>query len=154
LEPELPDPPPYVPLVGPTAPASPRPESDSEDPNRKEEASEPNLPMSSNGSLIIPPLPLMALEKDMNHWGRSPNWEANKQGGRNPGCGAMAPAPGSRAAIVPGRQVICDQTHAVRVPAFHYHQPPELAAAHPSILRETTGCNGALDQHHAQPPTQ
>jgi hypothetical protein len=55
LEPELPDLPPYVPLVGITAPDSLRPESDSEDPNRKEEASEPN-PHPSNGSLHIPPL--------------------------------------------------------------------------------------------------
>jgi hypothetical protein len=41
-EPEPPDLPPYGPLVCLTALASPRPKSDSEDPNRKEEASEPN----------------------------------------------------------------------------------------------------------------
>jgi hypothetical protein len=41
-EPEPPDPPPYVPLVRLAAQASLRPESSSQDPNRKEEASEPN----------------------------------------------------------------------------------------------------------------
>jgi hypothetical protein len=41
-EPEPPGPPPYVPPVHPSTAASPRPKSDSEDPNRKEEALEPN----------------------------------------------------------------------------------------------------------------
>jgi hypothetical protein len=41
-EPEPPNPPPYVPLVCLAAPASPRPEFDSEDLNGKEEALEPS----------------------------------------------------------------------------------------------------------------
>jgi hypothetical protein len=52
---ELPDLPPYVPPVCLTTPASPRPESNSEDPSGKLEASELNPPpVSPNGSLIIP----------------------------------------------------------------------------------------------------
>jgi hypothetical protein len=114
--------------------------------------------MSANGSLVIGRYTLFAFDGSRERYkllGKVAKlWEANKQGGRNPGCGAMPPAPGSRTPITPGRWVLCSQTHATRVPALHYHQPPELAAAHPSILRGTTGCYRALDQHHAQPPTQ
>jgi hypothetical protein len=73
-EPELPDPPPYVPLVHPTTPASPRSESDSEDPNGKEEALEPNPhTYHPRAPSLCPSLPSMVLEKDMSHWGRSLN---------------------------------------------------------------------------------
>jgi hypothetical protein len=81
-------------------------------------------------------------------------WKANKQGGRKPSCGVMPLVLGCRAIITPGRWVIHDHTYAIRVPALHYHQLPELTTAHPSTLRGTTGHNRALDQHHVQLPTQ
>jgi hypothetical protein len=63
LEPELPDPPPYVPMLRPTALASLRCESNSEDPNRKEEALElKSHPWHPTAPLLYPPLPSMALE--------------------------------------------------------------------------------------------
>jgi hypothetical protein len=94
-EPEPPDLSPYVPLVHLVTLASPRPGSNSEDPNRKKEASEPNPhPCHPMAPSLYPPVPLMALENEP--LGKVTKfWEANKQGGRNPGCGAMPPAPGS-----------------------------------------------------------
>jgi hypothetical protein len=92
--------------------------------------------MSSNGSLFIPSFAIDGLRERYEPLGKVAElWEANKQGGRNLGYDTMPPVPGSRAAITPGRWVTCNQTHAIHVPALHYHQPPELAAAHPSILR-------------------
>jgi hypothetical protein len=153
---EPPDLPPYIPLVCPAAPDSPRPESDSEDPNGKEAASEPNpSPCHPTTPSLYRPFAFDGPGERYKPLGKvSELWEANKQKGRNPAHGAMPPAPGSWATITPGRRVIHGQTHAVCVSALHYHQRPELAAAHPSILRGTTGCNRALDQHHAQTPTQ
>jgi hypothetical protein len=111
--------------------------------------------MSSNGSLIIPSFAFDGPGDRYEPLGKVTElWEANKQGDRKPSCGTMPPAPGSGATITPVRLVIHGQTYAVRVPALHYHQPPELAAAHPSTLGGNTGCNRTLDQHHAQPPTQ
>jgi hypothetical protein len=111
--------------------------------------------MSSNGSLIIPPFAFDDPGEIYEPLGKVAElWEASKQGGRNPGYSAMPPEPGSRVAITPGRQVICSRTHSIHVPALHYYPPPERVAAHPSIVRGTTGCNRALDQHHAQIPTQ
>jgi hypothetical protein len=67
-EPEPPDQPPYVLPVSPDAPASLRPESDSEDPNRKEEASDLNPhPCHPMDPSLYPPLSSMVPEKDMSH---------------------------------------------------------------------------------------
>jgi hypothetical protein len=95
LEPELPDPPPYVPPVCLTTPASLRPESDSEDPNGKEEALEPNPhPCHPTAPSVYPSFAFDGPRERYKPLGKVAElWEANKQGGRNPGCGAMSPAP-------------------------------------------------------------
>jgi hypothetical protein len=133
LEPELSDSPPYAPLVHPAASASPRHESDSEDPNKKEEASDPQtLPVLSNGSLVIPPFALSGPGERHKPLGKvAIHWEANEQGGRNPSCDTMRSLPGSRATITPGSQVICTPQHTQEPQAvmelltniMHSHQP-------------------------------
>jgi hypothetical protein len=134
LDPEPPDPPP----VHPATLASLISESDSEDPNGKEEASEPNPhPCHPTALSLYPLLPLMAWEKDTNHWGRSPNSE--KLTSKEAGTLAAVLCPLHQAlgaAITPGKQVIRSRTHAICVPALHYHRPPELAAAHPRYSEE------------------
>jgi hypothetical protein len=153
-EPEPPDLSPYVPLVHLVTLASPRPGSNSEDPNRKKEASEPNPhPCHPKAPLLYSPFAFDGPGERYKPLGKVAKlWEANRQGSRKHGCGVMPPVPGAGAAITPGRWVIHGGIHAI--PALHYHPPPELEAAHPSILRGTIGCNRALDQHHAQTPTQ
>jgi hypothetical protein len=56
-EPELADPPPYVPLVHPTAQVSLRPESDSEDSNGKEEALDLNPHSCHQAAPLLYPSP-------------------------------------------------------------------------------------------------
>jgi hypothetical protein len=154
LEPELPDPPPYVPPVHLTILASPRPESDSEDPNGKEEASELN-PCSCHpmGPSLYPPLPLMASEKDTSHWGRSPN--SGRLTSKEAGTLAMTLCPLCQVPGLPLPQV--DGAHATRHMQYMY-QPFTTTnllnwRQHTPAYSGTTGCNRALDQHHAQTPT-
>jgi hypothetical protein len=63
--------------------------------------------MSFNISLVIPSFAFDGPRKRYEPLGKVAKlWEANKQGGKNPNCGAMPPAPGSRAAVTPSRWVI------------------------------------------------
>jgi hypothetical protein len=87
-----------------------------------------------------PTLPSVAPGKDKSHWGRSLN------SGRLMSKEAETPA----AALDPLRQTLgpplpqADGSYVagsmqISVLALHYHRPPELVVAHPSILRGTTG---------------
>jgi hypothetical protein len=120
LEPELPDLPPYVPQVHLTAPDSLK--NGSRGSQMKEDIRTEPLPMSSNGSLLITSFAFDGPRERYEPLGKvSEPWEANKQGGRNPSCGAMPPAQGSRATITLGRWVIRGKTHEIHVPALRYH---------------------------------
>jgi hypothetical protein len=78
--------------------------------------------MSFYGSLVITPFAFDVPRERYEPLGKVAYlWEANKQGGRKPGCSTMPPAPGSGATITPGRWVIHSWTHAIRVPALQYH---------------------------------
>jgi hypothetical protein len=103
---------------------------------------------------LYPPLPSVALEKDTSHWGRLPytgRLMSKEAGTPAVTLCALCQAPGPplpqavRSYAAGPMQYVHQLFTTTNLLNWQWHTP---------AYSGTTGCNGALDQHHAQPPTQ